>query len=210
MNAKELATLLNGREYTKEITRAEAAQAKADGLVVVFGASDDLMELRGAIYDEYGAPRSVFLDAAGLIPEFNDLCEDKDWQKLRDYFTRFDGRKEIEAIWFDEPGSPVWVYRTDIPHETFDILEDGQPYCRGIAFALADAGPKPAAAPVSAMQAMVDVHAAIESYLGGYEFRGDTDYTPSADEFALINDAVQGLICDDQFRKAFAAVGTAS
>ena len=50
-----------------------------------------------------------------------------------------------------------------------------------------------------------DLQDAIQSYLDGYEFRGDTDYTPSADEFALIQDVIQGLICDDQFRDAFIA-----
>ena len=29
-----------------------------------------------------------------------------------------------------------WTYKTDIPHSTFDILEDGEKYCRGIVFAL--------------------------------------------------------------------------
>jgi hypothetical protein len=31
-----------------------------------------------------------------------------------------------------------WSYETDIPHATFDVLEDGEVYCRGIVFALAD------------------------------------------------------------------------
>ena len=34
MNAHEFAALLDGREYGSEITKAEAQQAKADGLVV--------------------------------------------------------------------------------------------------------------------------------------------------------------------------------
>lgn len=38
MNAKEFAAMLNGREYTKEISKAESAQAKAAGLIVVFPA----------------------------------------------------------------------------------------------------------------------------------------------------------------------------
>jgi hypothetical protein len=54
MDAKALAALLTGREYRQEITRAEEADAKAAGLVVAFGASDDLLEFRGAIDDEVG------------------------------------------------------------------------------------------------------------------------------------------------------------
>lgn len=49
MTAKELAALLNGREYRNEITKAEASDTKASGLVVVFGSGDVLMVFRGAI-----------------------------------------------------------------------------------------------------------------------------------------------------------------
>jgi hypothetical protein len=54
MTKEQLAALLNGREYGSEITREESAQAAKDGLVVLFGASDDLAEFRGAIHDEHG------------------------------------------------------------------------------------------------------------------------------------------------------------
>lgn len=46
MNAKELAGLLNGREYGTELSHAEEVLASNDGLVVVYGRSDDNMELR--------------------------------------------------------------------------------------------------------------------------------------------------------------------
>lgn len=55
MNAKEFAAMLNGREYRREITKAEEKEAKAAGLIVAFGASDDNLELRGAVDDEIGA-----------------------------------------------------------------------------------------------------------------------------------------------------------
>lgn len=41
MIAKELAQLLNGRQYGKEITQLEEAEAKRSKLVVLFGYSDD-------------------------------------------------------------------------------------------------------------------------------------------------------------------------
>ena len=50
MDAKELAQKLHGRTYGN-ITTQDAAEAKDNDLVIVFGASDDLMEFRGAIYD---------------------------------------------------------------------------------------------------------------------------------------------------------------
>lgn len=48
MTKEQMAALLNGREYGDEITRAEHQIARASGLVVVFGYSDDNMEVRGA------------------------------------------------------------------------------------------------------------------------------------------------------------------
>ena len=40
MTPKELAQILNGREYTNEITKEEEALAKAAGLLVVFALAD--------------------------------------------------------------------------------------------------------------------------------------------------------------------------
>ncbi len=46
----------------------------------------------------------------------------------------------ITAIWdgdTDENGQLItWTYKTDIPHETYMIYEDGEPYCRGIVFSI--------------------------------------------------------------------------
>lgn len=54
MNLQEFAKMLDGRTYGNEITKEEQKLAKDLGFVVVFGASDDLMEFRGAIADEFG------------------------------------------------------------------------------------------------------------------------------------------------------------
>lgn len=138
MNAKELAALLTGREYGSEITRDEEAQAKAAGLVVAFGASDDLLEFRGAIHDEVGCYGGVSakVDRAGLIPDF-DSVDKNDVGVLRDYFKRENGGATIDAAWAGEAGYS-WIISAQLPHETFEIVEDGEPYCRGIVFNLAD------------------------------------------------------------------------
>lgn len=137
MNAKELAAKLTGCEYRKEITKELAAEAKSNGLVVVFGASDDLMEFRGAIYDEHGCYDGGIakVDSKGLLPERENIDDDAD---LKDYFKRIDGAVDIEALWCAEPDYS-WTFKTTIPHQTFEITEDGEPYCRGIVFALSDA-----------------------------------------------------------------------
>lgn len=132
---KEFAAKLNGREYRQEITKEECAEAKAYGLVVVFGASDDLMEFRGAIEDEMGAWDGVtaYLTSDGLV---ENKCEDG-----CPYFEeKKSNAVELHSIW-DRDGYS-WVYETAIPHETFEIMDGGDKYCRGIVFALADVGTK--------------------------------------------------------------------
>lgn len=132
MNAKSLAALLDGREYRNEITKQEAAAAKAAGLVVVFGASDDLVELRGAVDDEIGAYEGTMLyfNSAGLLAnECHDGCP---------YYEDIQGKAvTVDVLWQADPFY-YWTYKTEIPHETFKITEDGQPYCKGIVFALKD------------------------------------------------------------------------
>ena len=44
----------------------------------------------------------------------------------------------MRAFAFVNASVPAWTYMTDIPHATFDVMDDGELYCRGIVFALAD------------------------------------------------------------------------
>lgn len=144
--AQAFAARLNGREYLHEITGAEEAEAKSAGLVVVFGASDDLVELRGAIHDEIGAYDGTTFRVCpeGLLPRWPDEIEEG-WSESEaaDYFRRKAlGVREIAAEWAPSEPNCSWAYRTEIPHATFDVMEDGELYCRGIVFSLADvAGP---------------------------------------------------------------------
>lgn len=52
-----------------------------------------------------------------------------------------DHKNKIKSLWGggekDENGNEItWTYATEIPHETFMIYEDGEPYCRGIVFSI--------------------------------------------------------------------------
>ena len=140
MDAKELAAKLNGREYCREITAEETKQAKEAGLVVVLGASDDLIELRGAIRDEGDCydGGTVLIDAKGVLPSWDEPSESE--EAAQEYFERKAKARTIEALFAKDPGY-TWIYKTDIPHETFEIVEDGEPYCRGIVFNIGDISP---------------------------------------------------------------------
>jgi len=50
---------------------------------------------------------------------------------------------EITAVWHDE-GFPCWTIETVIPHETFNLYEEGKLFSVGIVFDIADTMDKPA------------------------------------------------------------------
>lgn len=133
--AKELAAMLTGREYLNEILAEEERIAKNSGLVVVFGYSDDGVELRGAIDDEVGAfnGATIFVRRDGKLLNDPDCCN----TDCPYYKAAADEAIAIHAIWHDK-GGPCWTFETAIPHETFMIVDEGTPFCEGIVFSLED------------------------------------------------------------------------
>lgn len=137
MTKESLAAALHGQPYERGsdmLRRFNTRDSKAAGLVVVYGASDDLMEFEGAIEDEADVydDGTVYVDAEGLLDR--DACDSDD--EIAAYVERKKSARSIRAVW--GAGDVSWTYETDIPHATFDVLEDGEVYCRGIVFSLAD------------------------------------------------------------------------
>lgn len=127
---KDFAKMLDGRERGSELSEQESLAAQKLHLVIVFGYSDDNMELRGAIDDEVGCYDGGFayITRAGLAV---NECD-------RDYCVRANKEsKTIEALW-DKETPFAWTYKTDISHETFIVYDDGDKFCRGIVFDLRD------------------------------------------------------------------------
>lgn len=129
MTVKEYAEMLNGREYGYPQFKKEEIQiAKEKGFVIVYGASDDLMEFDGALCDEAGC-----FDGGTV-----HLCE----TGVVDYGSA--ETKRIKAVWCDkertdENGNIIpWTYKTKIPHEAFMIYDCGEPYCEAIVFSIDD------------------------------------------------------------------------
>jgi hypothetical protein len=137
LTKESLAAMLNGREYRKEITRAEAAQAKEAGLLVIFGASDDLLEFRGAFDDECGAYGGcdARVHSAGVLPSWDDMDKD-DEAEVEKYFS-LKGKTRLVTADFDVDGY-TWIVSSHVPHAMFEITDDGEAYCRGIVIAIAD------------------------------------------------------------------------
>lgn len=140
MHTKEaLAALLDGREYRDEITDVEAAQAKAAGLVVVFGWSDDNMIFRGAIDSDVDAydGTTARVTLLGVMPDWESVDKDDEVEAERYFEMKRAGFRQIKALWSVTPGYS-WTFETDIPHATFEVVEGPDTYCRGIVFTLAD------------------------------------------------------------------------
>lgn len=115
MTKDELASKLNGNNRREEISKQLEAIAKENSLLVLFGASDDCLEFRGAIYDETGAYNgtTVWLTKNGNIR-----------RKAKK------SRVKIKSIWCpDETYS--WHIVPECDYTPFEIFEDGEPYCRG-------------------------------------------------------------------------------
>lgn len=125
MTAKELANRLNGMQYGACFDDT-SEEAKKSGLVIVTGASDDLMEFNGAIYDEGGCfdGGRVYFDANGVDQEGEERAN---W---------------IDARWcngMNRDGLPAtWTYTTEIPCERFDVFEGDDLYCEGLVFSVED------------------------------------------------------------------------
>lgn len=139
LTKETLAAMLNGREYGEEITREEIAAAKAAGLVVAFGYSDDNMELRGAIHDEVGCfdGRTFDIDREGVMLEW-EAGTTKGYDEAKAYFLRENNPTKVLRIVWHDSGDPCWTFSTEIPHATFKIMEGEEVFCVGIVFSLED------------------------------------------------------------------------
>lgn len=139
MNKEEIAEALDGVEYpvSKEVDLFEAA--KKNRLVIVFGASDDLIEFRGAIYDEAYVwdGGEVKVDKKGLLAPLPETLQLDEVEEMAKLIKRYETAHIIKALWAKE-GDYSWTYETDIPHATFEVVENASPYCRGIIFSLDD------------------------------------------------------------------------
>lgn len=92
--------------YQKDFPTELMEQAKAEGIVIVFGASDDLVEVRGLIDQEYDA------------------------------YNGFDGEilgYRVTARYGDP--LPFWVLEVNKNHRVFSIWEDKEELsCLGVVF----------------------------------------------------------------------------
>lgn len=44
----------------------------------------------------------------------------------------------ITAVWNDDMSKAAWTFETEIPHETFNVCENGELFCVGIVLSVDD------------------------------------------------------------------------
>ena len=132
MNIKEVAVILNGQNIDPRGNITMDIDLKELGFVIAYGQSDDLLELEGVIRDEYGAYNgtTIKLNTNGVL---ETQCEDEDCP----YFLKEEREAKffIKAKWDPEESDETWLITSNIPHETFNIInDDNELWCKGIVF----------------------------------------------------------------------------
>lgn len=137
MTATELAAMLNGVSYGREVSELAQRIAEESGLVIIYGASDDLMEIDGAIRDEADVWNGglVRIDRNGVHRFPDSDCDGQNCPYFRESLTRC---ISVQAVWYGRNEAAAWTYETSVPHAEFKIFEDNELWCVGIVFSIND------------------------------------------------------------------------
>lgn len=146
ITAQELAQRLNGRQYGSHITEEDTYDANTSRLVIVVGYSDDNVELYGAIREEIGAYEGttftitpsgwIYSNLQEKIRDWDDMPEDDFIGRLKAIVSDHQNGKQIKAIYCES--EYTWEFETDIPHETFDVMDYEDKFCRGMVIRMDD------------------------------------------------------------------------
>ena len=129
---KEFVETLNGMDIETRIPPIDIKYAKDNGAVIVLSSSENSVEFRGAISDEVYRDEdgTIYFSSAG---ELVNICTS---DKCPYFMDLVENASQIEVKWNSD--GYMCVFETDIPHETFEILNGGEKYCCGIVFMIDD------------------------------------------------------------------------
>ena len=135
MTRDAAAAFLNGSEYADVGTPSHFRAMTAAGLVAVYGLSNDLIELRGAIDEEVETLRG---GVVSILPDgiIDGSCT-QDHCPYRERLAK--GASTITGVFDDDAvKGHVWRFETDLPHSTFETCDNGEPFCLGVVISLDD------------------------------------------------------------------------
>ena len=141
MTKEDFAKRLHGNEYYNEITEQDQVLAEKNGFVVIYGWDDDATIFRGKIYGDSYTNRggTIYFVNGKFVDDYMKEPFGGNNDALIKYLEKYDflkTKKTIKAMWNND--SIEWTYKTDIPHVTFDIMKDGDIFCRGIVIEQSD------------------------------------------------------------------------
>jgi hypothetical protein len=139
MTVKEWAEKISGFEHPADELDDLNEEIKNDGIIIAYGASDDLLEFQGAVYNEVGAweGTEARISSRGKGTAFI-FDEEENTDSAEFNREEIEQMQRIKAFWAPKDIDASWKIETEIPHETFDIMEDGELFCRGIVFHVDD------------------------------------------------------------------------
>lgn len=136
MDAQKLAELLNGSEYPLDVNAHLAGQAEEHRLVIVSGYSDDGLMFDGAIRAHLGAYNGTTALVAGSSAVDEDQW-DEDKQVIARYGLRIPEAIKVIAKWDPKDPPASWLITVEgTEFFPFDVMEDGELFCRGAVFKL--------------------------------------------------------------------------
>jgi hypothetical protein len=138
MTVQEWAKKLNGIEYPANELDTFNRELEADGIIAAYGASDDLLEFRGVIDDEIGAWEGTVVKIAQRDKGQYIIFDEEENRDSAEFNKKeIAAMKKVRAIWCPKDGDDIyasWEIDINVPYKNFDIMEDGELYCRGILF----------------------------------------------------------------------------
>lgn len=137
MNKEEFAERITLRQRCEELTEEDVELAHESGLVVIYGGSEDLVMLEGAIDDELDGPLVFDISALGILQPWEE-DEPQTPEDAAGWLEQKRLCKCIEAKWSDAPSEYCWTFETEIPHATFEIIDGEDGYCLGIVIDMKD------------------------------------------------------------------------
>ena len=139
MTPQQFSELITNREYPFRMSDAEIDLAKENSLCVLWGQSDDLLEVDGFCCDEVGAydGTTCRLDKKGFLEINEDGTfqndEPETIQQCRQWVERYDASIKVEAVWCPDT-QLSWEIRASHSFDGAEFLvrEDGEPMCKGL------------------------------------------------------------------------------
>ncbi len=120
MTLKKFTERINGRQYLNELTDEDIQIAKENGFLIIYGYSDDNVEVDGIFRDEFGAYNGT---TVFYRPSDKSVYESEDSRE---------GDIEINCLWCAEDSEFTWSFKTSLIHETFEIYDGDEKFCLGI------------------------------------------------------------------------------